>query len=58
MIWTPEALTTVRELQANCRDFIYSACEYLADLENAPEVTTEHVSTVLAWLASTREGEP
>ena len=53
--WTPEALAAVRELQTNCRDFIYQCCEFLA--QDAPEVTTEHVNTVLAWIASTQVEE-
>jgi len=57
MKWTPEALAAVRELQTNCRDFIYTAAEYLANIQDAPEVTTEHVATVLAWMASTRVEE-
>jgi len=50
--WTPEALTIMRELQTNNREFVESACEYVAQLENAQEVTTEHVATTLAWMVS------
>jgi hypothetical protein len=53
MTWTPKALKIVRELETNCRDFIYLACEYAANAIGAPEVTPEHVATVLAWMAST-----
>jgi len=52
MNWTPEALTIVHDLQTNNREFIEAACEYVAQLENAPEVTTEHVATTLAWMVS------
>ena len=41
----------MRELDTTYPDFIYAACEFLA--KNAEEVTTEHVATVLAWIAST-----
>ena len=54
MNWTPEALAAVREAKTNCRDFVWTAAEYLAGEDNAPEVTTEHVATVLAWMASTQ----
>ena len=52
MTWTPEALTIVHDLQTNCPEFIEAACEYVAQLESAPEVTTEHVATTLAWMVS------
>jgi len=52
MIWTPEALKIVRELETNCPEFIDAACEWTAGMNGSPEVTTEHVATVLAWMAS------
>ena len=50
--WTPEALAIVRGLETNCADFIDEACEFVATKTGAPEVTTEHVATVLAWMAT------
>ena len=55
MNWTPEALATVHGLKTNCPEFIEACCEWVAEANGASEVTTEHVATVLAWMASTRE---
>jgi len=56
MNWTPEALKIVREL--NCPGSIEAACEWIAETKKAAEVTSEHVATVLAWVASTNEESP
>ena len=52
MNWTPEALKIIRELESNCPDFVNAACEYVATQAKAPGVTSEHVATVLAWMAT------
>ena len=55
--WTREALREVRGIKTNCRDFLERACEFVASERGAEEVTTEHVATVLAWMASTEVKE-
>ena len=55
--WTREALREVRGIKTNCRDFLAMACEFVASQRGAEEVTTEHVATVLAWMASTEVKE-
>ena len=57
MNWTPEALAVVLELDISCPEFIDALCEQAADFDDATEVTTKHVNTVLAWIASTEAKE-
>jgi len=53
VIWTPEAKAAIDELKTKNRWFICAACEWIAETNGAAEVTSEHVATVLAWMAST-----
>ena len=55
--WSHEAMSMVLGIDTNCRDFLESACEFVARGNRAAYVTTEHVSTVLAWMASTEVKE-
>jgi len=57
MKWTPDTLRTVRELDTNCEDFLYAACEWVAQCRQHDEVEPEDVGTVLAWIASTEVRE-
>ena len=52
--WTLEATEAVQKLNIGCPSFVEALCEHVAKMDDAPEVTTEHVNTVLAWMASTR----
>ena len=55
--WTREALRTVRELDTTNTDFIYAACEWIAQCRQHDEVELEDVGTVLAWIVSTEVKE-